>query len=47
VLTNEEDPVKSADPKGRTVFKALAAKNNVKNRLSAASSRWKILSAPF
>jgi hypothetical protein len=27
VPTNKEDPVKSADPKGHTVFKALAAIN--------------------
>jgi hypothetical protein len=30
VPTNKEDPVKSADPKGHTVFKALAAKKRRK-----------------
>jgi hypothetical protein len=39
VPTNKEDPVKSADPKGHTVFKALAAKNEGKNSLTTNSAR--------
>jgi hypothetical protein len=39
VPTNKEDPVKSADPKGHTVFKALAAINEGKNSLATNSAR--------
>jgi len=38
VPTNKEDPAKSIDPKGHTVLKASAAKNEGKSTVANASA---------